>query len=233
MPNSCGSKPRALIVLLAASTFALGCSVFAPPFHLSDGAPMGSDFDRLVLLPMNFDHSPRPALAPGVELVGERIRSYLEATGYEVVVPRMSATLALWQECAAHVGGIADESGKELDGERYERARSELVRRTLESIPADGVIAATVMVRKGRYFGKTLRWDGVARPVSIDMGNTNRSIHSLRGKGEGTSLRTSIFDREGGKLFERYVGLEPIHRHQVVYPVWRPSNGRISFRTRR
>jgi hypothetical protein len=164
---------------------------------------------------MNFDHSPSAPIAAGAELLGERIRSQLEARGFEVLAPEMSATLALWKQCSESVGGIADASGQKLDRERYARARSELVRRTLESLPADGAVSAAVLVREARYNGNRLAWDGVMRPVLLDMGNTNRAVLALKGKDMGVSLRTTVFDREGRNIFERYVGLEPLRRFRV------------------
>lgn len=161
---------------------------------------------------MNFDRTPRPALAPGAERVGERIRDYLEQRGYEVVQPRMSTTLALWKECARRAGGIAAEEGREVDDDRYEWARSELVRRILDQLPADGAVTGAVMARQARYGGRRLHWDGVSRLAPI-YNESNFPILSLRGKDVGTSLRTTVFDREGRKIFERYVGLEPIHRY--------------------
>ena len=218
MPSSGGPASQAPFVLVAVSCLAAGCALFAEPFHLSDDAPKSSDFETVVFLPMNFDHLPRPALAQGAERMGDEILDYLEASGYQVVVPRMSSTLALWGECVDHVGGITTGSGEALDQERYDGARSELVRRTLESLPAHGVISATVLVREGRYSGRKLRWDGVGRTVSIDMGDSNLPVAYLNGTDAATSLRTSVFGRRGQKIFERTVGLEPLHRYQVEYP---------------
>jgi hypothetical protein len=220
------SRARGALVFPLAISFALGCGLVAPRFHLAEDAPKSGDFSRVVLLPMNFEHSPRASLAPGTELMGERIRSYLEASGYQVVVPRMSDTLALWKQSVQAVGGITDESGEALDKERYARARSELVRGTLASIPADGVVAATVLARPGRYVGMDLSWDGAMRPMPIDMGNTNVPVMKLNGKDLGTSLRTSVFDRDGRNVFERYVGLEPMRRIRVV-------DGRVKLEERK
>jgi hypothetical protein len=208
-----GPGARAFALLLTASLIVSGCSLFGPEFHLAEDAPKSAALRRVALLPMNFDQSPRPSLAPGTELMGERIRQYLEARGYEVVTPAMSTTLALWRECTREVGGLVDESGKKLDEERYERAQSQLVRRTLEAFPADGVVSATVVLRKARYAGKNLVWDGVSRPVPIDVGKTNIAVRRLQGSDLGISLRTRVFDQQGRKFFERYVGLEGLHHY--------------------
>ncbi len=210
----------ALVALFATSFFAFGCFLTAPDFRLIDGAPKSSDFKRVVLLPMNFDHAPHPQLAPGVELMGERIRSYLEARGYEVVSPRMSTTLALWKTSTEAVGGIADEDGIKLNDERYREAQAELVRRTLESLPADGVISAAILIREARYSGQYLHWDGVRRPVAFS-GKTNHAILYLKGKAPATSLRTRVFDGKGRNIFERYVGLEPTLRVELEYSRYR------------
>lgn len=193
-----------------------GCGLVPPPYQLAEGAPPSRDFHRVVLLPMNFDYSPSPAIAQGAALVGTRIRGHLEARGKEVVQVRMSTTLALWKEC------IADERSGEIDEDVYERARSELVRRVLASIDADGVVAGAVIVREGRYEGKKLHWDGSSRAVSIDMAKTNMPVLHLNGTDPGTLLRTTVFDRDGNKIFERYVGLEPIRSYRVEWPRLRP-----------
>jgi hypothetical protein len=204
---------------LAAGALALGCSLFSTQAYLlAEGAPTSAEFRRLVLLPLNFDRSPSPQLALGVEEMGERMRGYLEQRGFEVVSPAMSSTLAVWRQCEQQVGGLAAGEGREVDIDRYESARSELVRRVLEAISADGVVAGAVMIREAQYSGQFLRWDGASRRVSIDMGNTNMPVLALRGKDAGTSLRTSVFDRSGRKIFERYVGMEPMRSYKVKYP---------------
>jgi hypothetical protein len=203
-----------LVVLLGVVALASGCTLLPKPYQLAEDAPKASDLENLVLLPMNFDHLPRPALAPGTESMGARVRGYLESRGYRVLTPKMSTTLGLWKSCTVEVGGITDESGT-LDAEQYARARALLVRRTLEALPADGVVASTVLVRKARYSGHNLVWDGVMRPVRVDMGDSNRFAAYLRGQGEGISLRTSVFERDGDRIFERYAGLEPLREFRA------------------
>ncbi len=221
--------------MLAASALALGCSARLPVHYPIAGAAKSSDFERVVLLPMNYDYAPSAELAAGVEMMSEELRHFLEASGYEVIAPRMSTTLAIWKECTDELGGLSNDGGKNLDEEMYERARSELALRTLDSASADsasadGVIAATVVVRKGRYAGKVLHWDGVSREVPIDIERTTRGTLWLKGVSTGTSLRTSVFDREGRLIFERYVGLEPIHGYEVVGSRYQTSVRKDLFR---
>jgi len=220
MSNSCWLSSCGRITLLLPGLLVLGsCALFSDPY-LDVDAPKSSDFERVVLLPMNYDSSPRPEIAAGLDLVGEQMREFLEARGYDVITPRM----ALWKASSDEVGGILHPDGKSLDKARYERARSEFVRRVLGSFPAEGVIAGTVLLRKGRYRGLTLRWDGVTRPVPIRTENSTRAGFDLRGNGVGTSLRTSVFDQDGNVFFERYVGLEPIDGYEMFvshYDSWR------------
>ncbi len=203
-------RSRGRFALLTAIALALDSCALISSHYLAADAPKSSDFGRVVLLPMNYDSSPRPEFAAGVEQVGEQMRRFLEASGYEVIMPRMSDTLVLWKASSEEVGGILQLDGKSLDEERYESARSDLVRRMLDSFPADGVVSGSVMVREGRYRGLTLRWDGVTRPVPVNKERSVRSGFNIRGKAEGTSLRTTVFDRVGNRIFERYVGLEPL-----------------------
>ena len=224
MSSSCWLSSCGRITLLSIGLLVLSsCALFSDP-HLDADAPESSDFERVVLLPMNYDSSPRPEIAAGLDLVGEQMREFLEARGYEVITPRTSVTLALWKASSDEVGGILHADGKSLDKERYERARSEFVRRVLDSFPADGVIAGTVLLRKGRYRGLTLRWDGVTRPVPIRTEDSTRVGFDLRGNARGTSLRTRVFDQDGNMFFERYVGLEPIDGYEMFvshYEPWR------------
>jgi len=214
MPNMSGTGVG--FALLTASLLALGCGGITGVRYPLPDAPKSTDFRRVVLLPMNFDYAPSPQLAAGVEVVSERLRSFLRAQGYEVVEPLMSSTLAVWKKCTEEFGGLSGDSGKSLDEESYEKARSELARRAIESLSADGLVASTVLVRKGRYYGEDLSWDGVSRPVPIDADRSTRAFFALRGSSSGTSLRTSVFDRTGRLIFERFVGLEPIHGYQIV-----------------
>lgn len=185
-----------------------------------------------MLLPINYDSAPRAEFAAGVEMMGDRLRVFLEANGFEVVVPRLSTTLAVWKECVDEVGGISHDHGKSLDEERYEKARSKLALRILDEYSADGVISAKILVRKGRYSGRDLRWDGVARRVPIDSGKTTSPILALRGSAGGTSLRTSVFDRNGTLFFERYAGLEPMDGWVIVGHESLETGAKTSFWTR-
>lgn len=215
MPAACGLGARVCATLVTAGLLISGCSLGPRPYHLAEDASRSSEFRQLSLLPMNVDRTPIPTLAPGAELIGGRIRSHLEAKGFQVVAPPMSKTLEIWKKCVEDVGGLTDESGEKLDPERYARARSELARRMLESYPADGVIASAVVLRPARYSGDKLAWDGVRRPALVDISETNLAMIQLGGQELGISLRTSVFDREGRNIFERYVGLEVLRRYRV------------------
>ena len=74
----------------------------------------------------------------------------------------------------------------------------------------------TVLIREGQASGFTLRWDGVVRdfPADDDLGTLVGA--SMRGKSAGTSLRMTLFTPRGEPFFERYAGLEPIHRIKVL-----------------
>jgi hypothetical protein len=210
-----GRAARAFTVLSTACLLGSGCGVFGQSYHLAADAPKSSDFRQVVLLPSNFDRTPISALASGTELITERVRRHLEEAGFEVVAPSMSTTLALWKECIEDAGGILDESGRKLDTPRYETARSDLMRRMLASHRADGVVAPAVIVRKARIIGSKLSWDGVQRPVPVDIAETNLAVLQLHGNELGVSLRTSVFDRSGRNVFERFVGLEPLRGFRV------------------
>ena len=91
-----------------------------------------------------------------------------------------------------------------------------LVRRVLERSTADAVVVPTLLVREARFEGMNVMWDGVRREAPIDKGGTTRFVLFMNGEDLATSLRVTVYDGTGRKIFERHAGLEPMTRYAEV-----------------
>lgn len=206
-----------LLVLLGPGH--LACALFEPYFLARD-APRANELRTLLVLPANFDHTPKAELVRGTEIVEDKIVHYLSEAGFDVRQLHLSAVTEDWRASQKEVGGIKARRGR-IDEKRYESARSSLVRRALERQPADAAIVPTLLLREASYRGFEASWDGVTREVSIDTGGTTRSVLLMRGKDLAISLRITVYDRSGRRVFERYAGLEPIARYETAQNHWK------------
>lgn len=203
---------RSSVSILVACSLACATS----PYFIAENAPASDDVTSVLLLPANFDHAPPPLLAAGTELIDEKVAAYLRERGYEVHTPKLSSVIAWWSTSAESVGGIEKGKAEAVDDERFEAARREVARLALADQPAGIVVMPTVLIREGQAYGGRLHWDGVVRPFTIDMKETNMPVTSMAGAAPGTSLRVSLYDTRPEKVFERFVGLEPINALRVM-----------------
>jgi hypothetical protein len=207
-----------LFVLLGSSP--LACA-FLEPYTLAPDAPKSGELRSLLLLPLNFDVAPSPQLVHGTEILEAKLIRFLSESGFDVHQIRLSAVTEDWRASQEEVGGLHSTRRGKLDEKSYEIARAAVVRRALARKPADAAIVPTLLVREARYYGRKLQWDGVSRDASIDMSGTTRALAYLKGKELATSLRVTVYDRSGRKVFERYAGLEPIVRYVTSQDHWR------------
>ena len=214
------ARLRRLVACTAVATSLAGCASFAPYF-LDRDAPKASELRSSLLLPFNFDLAPAPQFVQGTEILEEKMVRFLADSGLQVHRLALSATLEEWSLSLKEVGGIESGRPGQLDPERHEAARAALVRRVLALQAADAVVLPTVLAREAHYSGQKLHWDGVWRDAPIDMGGTTRALAYLDGSEFATSLRVSVYDRSGNKIFERYAGLEPIARYETKQDRWR------------
>ena len=187
---------------------------------LTRDAPNPQELHSLLLLPLNFDAAPAPRLVHGTEILEAKLARFLSESGFDVQQLRLSAVTQDWRASQNEVGGLESTRRGKLDEKRYGIARVTVVRRALARKPADAAIVPTLLVRQARYDGRDLRWDGVVRDVPLDMSGTTRALAFARGTMPATSLRVSLYDRSGAKLFERYVGLEPLGRIVTSQDRW-------------
>lgn len=193
--------------VLVAAALALGC---ARPYYLAPDAPPGSELSTLLVLPLNFERTPPDTWTDGLERLSEQLRAYLSSTGRHVERVELSEVLPVWQEAVDSVGGLLG-PGARFDAARYEAARTQLARRLASGRDVDAVVLPSVLSRIAQADGRShLRWDGVVRRIPLEAGDPEIEPPGLAGSFEASSLRVSVFDPWGERLFERVRGLEPL-----------------------
>lgn len=174
---------------------------------IAEDAPPAASIHRVLIVPMNAGGDPPPPYVAGAQELERDVVAYVEATGREAKrVPSFEV------EQRRHAIATAD--GDDLA--RAEHLRSELARSLAADHPADVIVMPALLVRQGNYTGRMLLWDGAARAIPIETdGNATMEVHSIAGKGLGTTLRMTILTPDGARVFERYVGLEPIEQYRM------------------
>lgn len=193
---------------------AVSCKTMPKDSFVAESLPPSGGIETVLVLPMNFDHSPNASLQQGLRALEREIESQLSAAGFTLVEPRMSKVMKQWTRLVMQGTGGRSTQSSALSGENYETAREHLARRMLKTHPADMVVMPTLLLREGRYSGSNLRWDSVKRPVVMEERKAGASA-TPTGKDLGTSIRVTLYDRDGNRVFERYAGLEPIMRYSM------------------
>lgn len=199
-----------LTLIVALGSFS--CAAFRD-YYLDPAGPTPPEVGEVLVLPLNFDSTPAPVLATGVDLMLEMVTGHLEDEGLVVGTLRLSTVTGYWKEETEKLGGVANKESGKLDEERYETARAAVARRALEQSGAAVVVVPTLLIRKARFFGRTVMWDGVTRPVVFEFTEAAPSDLTPRGEDAATSLRITIYDRSGRRIFERCAGLETAIRY--------------------
>ncbi len=198
-----------LRALLSLGTTLLLPGCMSGAAFIAEHAPPAASIHTVLIVPMNAGGDPAPPYVSGAQELERDVVAYVEATGREA--ERVSSF-----EVEQRLHAIATPSGEGDDAARAERIRSELARRLAADHPADVIAMPALRVRQGNYTGRMLLWDGASRAVPIETdGNATMEVHSIAGKGLGTSLRMTILTPDGTRVFERYVGLEPIEQYRM------------------
>jgi len=201
--------------ILALLPFLVGSCVQGGGGYVTADAPAPAAIRTVLLLPINFDRVPPPELAHGVELTERAVKGYLTGTGREVLTVRLSEVMSVWRDAAAEHGLSDSETGR-ISPDDVEAARVAVVRRLAVRHPADAVAVPAVVIREGWHTGMSLRWDGVSRRVPVHVaGDSTMEVHSIGGKGMGTSLQVTLYASDGVRFFERFAGLEPVDRYEM------------------
>lgn len=193
----------------AAGLAALAVVGCARPYYLAPDAPPGRQLSTLLVLPFNFDQTPPDTWAAGLDRLSEQVGSYLAATGRRVERVGPTEVLPVWQEALDSVGGLLGPGGV-FDPGRYEAARAQLTRRLAAGRGADAVVLPSVITRLAQVDSRSqLKWDGVTRRIPLEIHGAEPDLR-LSGSFRASSLRVTVFDPQGRRLFERIRGLEPL-----------------------
>lgn len=204
-----------LLVTLVANLTMSSCAGTPKDLFLTETLPPVDQIKTAVLMPLNFDHTANASLQDGLKKLQLELATQLNAAGIETIEPRMSTVMGTWRMLVKQANGESSTSNTALSGPNYLAAREELAKRMLKAHPADMVVMPTLLFREGRYSGTRLKWDSVKRPVVMTERATGASTAMIKGKDRATSVRITLFDREGHRVFERHGGIEPMTRYSM------------------
>ena len=215
----------------------LGCAGDAA--YLVEDPPAQNDLRSLLVLPISFDSTlaqryiSTEMFDRGKKQLSKSLREFLESSGHEVTLLRPTEVTLAWRDACNEAGlDFAEDDYSQVE-DRYESARASLAQGLLEAHEADGVVMAGIFVREGRYVGQHLRWDGVSRQMRMEQKNNQAYVSSAMGGDIATSIRVTIFDHAGRRVFERYAGIEPIMEYRYLGgEVMSYSTGSITRRNR-
>jgi hypothetical protein len=196
-------------IAAAALVASLGCASDPPSalrWQQVDGA---DDAARIVVAPLNLslrlDHDLEDAVAP----VEEEIIRTLQSSGARVALiwPPADAW-SLWRDSMAAI-----QSSEDPDRD-LEAAAGVFVRTLREHADFDLVVMPSLVFREARVVGRTARWDGVQRRVSVRVRpgpESGAPATEWEGRITGLSLYVLGFTPEGRRLFEGLGGLDLVH----------------------
>jgi hypothetical protein len=163
---------------------------------------------RVVVAPLNLALRLAPDLEDAVEPVEAEIIRYLQFQGAKVAVIWPPDAWALWRGSMETVR--ASES-LELNLETASRA---FTRELSEHADFDLLVMPSLVYRKASVEGRTARWDGVRRKISVRTRTASGgSVVSAEWKGRITalSLHALVFTPEGHAVFQGWGGLDVVH----------------------
>jgi hypothetical protein len=172
-------------------------------YELSPGQAFSETRSRAMLLPINEVEPVPDGLEVGEDQVFEQLKSYLESRGlsiettntYDYRLAANSATESVHNErLAAKANSISGEI-------EY----SNIVPGLLANLgsEADLLIVANMVIRTGESSGgRTVRWDGVKRRISVPPRWRMTGTESV------ASIFVSVYHRDGKRVFSGYGGLD-------------------------
>ena len=191
-------------------------------YFMAEGMQNGDAIKKLVIVPMNMDAPPPEYMVEGVESLEQQMRDELEQTGRIIERPALKDVSKLRNKITQEK--MAEHS---VDPSKFTKAilleiRQDIARRLSAQYGADAVVFSTVVLRKGKSFGRTAFWDGVSRKQILEIsGKYSQIFFRMSGACTGTSLWLDIYDSNGKKIFENYGGLELVHRYEVIDMMYR------------
>jgi hypothetical protein len=186
----------------------LGCGNLQPPASRwdDDGSAAGSL--RVVVAPLNLALRLAPDLEDAVEPVAEEIIRYLQSHGAKVAVIWPPDAWSLWRDSMA---AIQRSEGLTLD---LETAARVFVRALTEHADFDLLVMPSLVYREARVLGRSARWDGVLRKISVGTRTpTGASVVAAEWRGRITalSLHAPVFTPDGRRVFQGWGGLDLVH----------------------
>lgn len=184
------------------------------PYTIAPGQKGAPGVQTVVLLPLNLVVALPPELGPPVERVSEQIEAYLGRRGKTVIAPGVYDSRLAWNDAVSRAKTVASE-------ESFDAAMRILVERLQETQRFDALVMPSLVYRDARMqaWSHIAIWDGVKRELHA-TGEENRDgdvqlMNSFYGKISAVSLHVLVYDAQGGRVFERFGGLDLAHEADV------------------
>ena len=161
----------------------------------------GSPLRNLVILPLNVAAVMPPELLAASPAVWAELEVYLRAQGKELKTVAFRDARRLWVESIREAREVNAHAG-------YEDASRLLVGKLALHASFDAVIAPSLYLREARIAERSAKWDGVERPLEVEVPGRIPAGVPLEGAAPAASLHVVVLDAQGNQIHEAIGGLE-------------------------
>ena len=205
----------------------LGC-LLASALAWACTAPPAGPPPSVLVAPANFNQSLPAPLEPGIPIVQEEVRAYLEVRGARIVAPPLAEFHDTWLVSAGPVRTLYDEAGQ-FDAAHFDQAVASLVQAYVARVGSfDLLVLPYIDVKQVVVKDRNVSWDGVVRRVTVRFRDSAPSNLWLYGRQVPcTSLHVMVYGGDGARRFESWRGLEVVHDFSVY-----AAKGRVEYRMR-
>jgi len=161
----------------------------------------GSPLRNLLILPLNVAAVMPPELQAASPAVWAELEVYLRAQGKELKTVSFRDARRLWVESIREARAVDPHAG-------YEDASRLLVGKLAPHASFDAVIAPSLYLREARIAERSASWDGVERPLEIEVPERLSTHVPLEGAAPAASLHVVVLDAQGNQIHEGIGGLE-------------------------
>jgi hypothetical protein len=180
------------------------------------GPAFGPAPEFVLLAPPNFGRELPETFAEGPPVLSQELRAALEARGVRVFAPDRAEFGEVWEAATGDVGTLLGPSG-DFDAAQLDRALRALVETwASRGVRFDRVLLPQLELRSATIAADGASWDGVKRRVEVDRSKAGKALWTWPNRESATclSLRLLVYAGDGRRLYDRYGGLEVVHRYR-------------------
>jgi hypothetical protein len=180
------------------------------------GTTPARPLEAVLLAPPNFNRELPRIFEAGPAAVAGELRAVLETRGVRVLEPDLLEIREVWESATSDVGTLLDARG-DFDRALLDAAALKLAQAyRSRGQRFDALLLSYLESRTATISGSSASWDGVKRHVQIDRSKAGKDLWKWPNHEPAAcvSLRVVAYAGDGQRLFERYGGLEVVHRYR-------------------